>query len=562
MRAPTFTTSAFAFAIACMGGCSGGAAVFLGDGGQDATFLREGGLREGGSGEAGDARKVDAARLDGSGADGARDATSHADGSGDGGSGSDASSDATAADAGSMTDATLDHSSSDAPQETATGADAHQDAAHDGATQDGAGTDGQASDSGGAESGVDAGGVPTFLSQCAGQHTKITGTVYAPNATDPIPNVRVYDAVSITAFPTSYCDLCSAPIDRAYASTFSAADGSFTLNLDGAPAGATIDFTIQIGRFRKHTTYAVAACTTTTLPGAPAAAAMETLPGKSSAGDIPKIAVSSGNADHLDAVLTALGISEYDCYEGRATAGASTSTCAQVAGKTIADVLVDPTTLDPYHMAFLSCAPGAYAKFITSHSQATMSQNTASWVAGGGRLFVTDTAYDYIAAAFPPDITWAGPAGTPAGAAQPVDGANIGCAPPGTGGSSAHAVAYPVRVDNATLASWLKVVGFTSSPAVTVQGFYEPWSTIASIPAGTTLIADGTMPVDPTYPVTSCAAPTMTDVPLTTEFDVPTCGRVLFSSYHTYTGTGASATAANLKIMEYLIFDAAVCHGG
>jgi hypothetical protein len=39
---------------------------------------------------------------------------------------------------------------------------------------------------------------------------------------------------------------------------------------------------------------------------------------------------------------------------------------------------------------------------------------------------------------------------------------------------------------------------------------------------------------------------------------VPSCGRVIFSSYHTYNGTGA--TAANQKIMEYLIFDAAYCH--
>ena len=142
---------------------------------------------------------------------------------------------------------------------------------------------------------------------------------------------------------------------------------------------------------------------------------------------------------------------------------------------------------------------------------------------------------------------------------QPVDGANIGCAPPWPGGSSAHAVAYPVTVDDGTPAAWLKVVGFATSPSVTAQGFYEPWATVSSLPATSTLIADGTMPVDPTYPTTSCAAPTMTDVALTAQFDVPVCGRVLFSSYHTYTGVGASPTSANLKIMEYVIFDAAVC---
>ena len=69
------------------------------------------------------------------------------------------------------------------------------------------------------------------------------------------------------------------------------------------------------------------------------------------------------------------------------------------------------------------------------------------------------------------------------------------------------------------------------------------------------------MPIDPTYKTTDCATPTIKDVPLTAEFAVPTCGRVVFSSYHTYSSGGAGGTAANEKIMEFLIFAAAVCGG-
>ncbi len=189
-----------------------------------------------------------------------------------------------------------------------------------------------------------------------------------------------------------------------------------------------------------------------------------------------------------------------------------------------------------------------------------MTANTQSWVSGGGRLFVTDMAYDYVAQAFPANITWQGPSGTP----QPVDGANVGCAPAGADGGSAHAVEYPATIDDAPLGAWLAMQSLASGspPVASIQGYYQPWSAIASLPSTTRLIADGTMPIDLTYSTTDCNAPAMTDVPLTTEFNVSTCGRVVFSSFHTYTGTGASSAAANEKIMEYLIFAAAQCSNG
>jgi len=140
-----------------------------------------------------------------------------------------------------------------------------------------------------------------------------------------------------------------------------------------------------------------------------------------------------------------------------------------------------------------------------------------------------------------------------------VDTALNGCAPAGPGGESAHAVQYPTHIDDATLTAWLKVVGFSSSPSVQIQGYYQPWAAIASLSPGANMIANGTMPIDPTGP-TTCSSNTA-NLPLTTEFDVPTCGRAVFSSFHTYTGTGASAATANLKIMEYLIFAAATCSG-
>lgn len=369
----------------------------------------------------------------------------------------------------------------------------------------------------------------------------------APNGTDPLPGISVYAAKKINPYPTPFCDLCAAPIDEMYASSSSLADGTFTLSLDNVPYGADIQFVVQVGRFRKITKVPVTACTSAALPAGAA-----TLPGKSTDGEIPKIAVSSGTKDHLDAILTALGITEYDCYEGRKAAGASTATCAQVPNKKIPDVLSSAAALDAYHMVFLSCAPGAYASWGPAGGALLTSINTnvAAFAAAGGRMIATDTAYDYIEQAFPDAITFAGPTAAP-GVAQAVDGANVGC-------STGAASQYPVNVDDPALTAWLKVVGIPGAPSVNVAGFIQPWSVIASLPATTSLIADGPFGVDqPT-----CA--TTKDVPLTAQFDVNACGRVIYSSYHTLSALsnpnpGAQLTAQE-KILEYMIFAVAGCH--
>jgi hypothetical protein len=388
---------------------------------------------------------------------------------------------------------------------------------------------------------------------------------YAPNGNDPIPRVRAYvPSMGLQPFPALYCDQCSSPIDPAWTQAISAPDGTFQLNLDAVPYSATLEIAIQIGRFRKGTTIPITPCVTTTLPqGTPATI----LPGTSAQGDIPKIAVSAGNKDHLDAVLTSLGITEFDCYEGRSGDPKTTSTTCPMTTTTpfIADVIQNGT-INNYHMAFLSCAPGAYNWAVTTHGNnaTTMSTMTQQWVQQKyGRLFVTDTAYDYIAQPFPSPITWE----VAAGPALPYDGANVGCSPPNN--TTGPGMSYTVTVDDPQLAQWLSVgVHVLPSPVpnpaqVSILGFYNPWSAIASVPSSTKLIANGMMPLDlMSTPANMCkttANQSMHDIPLTVEFQVPTCGRVIFSSYHT--DAGAAATSAQQRIMEYLIFEAAYCMG-
>jgi hypothetical protein len=341
-------------------------------------------------------------------------------------------------------------------------------------------------DSGGGDSAPSG---PTFGSKCP-SGASVSGTVLAPNGTDFLPNIYVYIAKQVNPFPPgNYCNECNKPLDAWYTHVQSSVDGTFSLDLATVPYGPTVQFVVNVGRFRKVTSIPVK-CGANTAPTAAA-----TLPGKSSDGDIPAIAVSTGNSDHLDQILTALGITEYDCYEGRTYT--TSSTCKTI--DSVANLLnkASKKTIDDYHLAFISCAPNAYKTW----GSATIASNLSSFVNAGGRVFATDMSYDYVAQAFPSDITWMGPSGTP----QPVQGANVGVS--GT---------YTGTIDDTGLLAWLQKLGVTTTNTVPLQGFLNPWSVQSSIPKSSTLVVDGTVKYSGT---------TSGDVPLTTEFDVSTCGR-------------------------------------
>ena len=178
---------------------------------------------------------------------------------------------------------------------------------HGGTGGGGAGSGGSGGGTGGGGTGGTGGGTggPTFGDMCNGAGTTVTGVVTAPNGHDPIANALVYVPLATDPFPAHVaCELCNMPVDPAAATTTTSATGAFTLDLTNVPAGATVQLTVNMGRFRRVTTLSVTPC------GANAASATATtLPGKSASGDdIPKIAVATGNKDQLDVVLAAMGL--------------------------------------------------------------------------------------------------------------------------------------------------------------------------------------------------------------------------------------------------------------
>jgi len=133
--------------------------------------------------------------------------------------------------------------------------------------------------------------VGSFGAQCNGQRTALTGVAYAPNGGDPVASAHVYIVAQTNPFGAGVsCEVCGAPIDTALAETTSGPDGRFTLSLDQAQAAATVKLVVAKGRFRHAADLNVTACASS-----PVDKPLTTLPGRSSDGDVPKIAVATGS---------------------------------------------------------------------------------------------------------------------------------------------------------------------------------------------------------------------------------------------------------------------------
>jgi hypothetical protein len=318
-----------------------------------------------------------------------------------------------------------------------------------------------------------------------------------------------------------------------------------------------------MGRFRRQSTINVTACQANVAPPGSV-----TLPGKSASNDdIPKIAVATGTRDQLDVVLTAMGLDSkvgFDCFEGRVK-NSSLSTlmtpCGQRGNLTyVEDLLADETKLESYNLVFLSCVPGKF-KSLTATQQMTITNNLKTWTQKGGRLFVTDNSYDYLAQAFPMDVTFAN------GGDATVDNANVG-----VGGTTSAPASYAGKINDPTLAAWLAIVGAVTSGSttLTLTGYLNKWSVVASVPMSTVDVVDATNAE--AYPSTTSSTPgAAATYPQSIKFDVNdaggnACGRAIYTSYHTLDAT-TSGVDPNImlspqeRILEYLMFEAGACVG-
>lgn len=332
-----------------------------------------------------------------------------------------------------------------------------------------------------------------------GQTTSITGTIYAPNGLDPLPNVLVYiPNATVDAFqPGVTCPVVGQPPSGSpIAGVTTSFDGTFTI--PNVPVGANIPLVIQTGRWRRQVVVPLTTMCTDT-------AFSTRMPRNQSEGDIPKIAVATGSADSVECVLRKVGIDDAEFTDG-AGAGriniyaGSGSPGATVGGSklTQSDLMSTTAALNAYDLLMLPCEGNTFPSAKTAAEYA----NLITFANAGGRVYASHFSYQWMYQN-PPFNTVANWTGNSVQLADNQD-----------------ATVDTTFSEGKTLAQWLQVVGAST--------------TLGHIPVSTVRRT-----------INGVNAPTQSYLALTNGgnveqfvWDTPVgatanqCGRVLFNEYH------------------------------
>jgi hypothetical protein len=234
-----------------------------------------------------------------------------------------------------------------------------------------------------------------------GQSTTVSGDVFDPAGKVALYNIAVYVPNGpLPPIPTgATCDfVCGGvPFVSALASTFTDAKGHFVLR--DVPVGADIPLVIQVGKWRRQITVpTVAKCVDTPL----ADRNQTRLPKNHLEGDIPLIAVTTGQADAVECFLRRVGIDDseftpgggngrvhlYTGFQGTSRlagpdAGADAGPGDGGAFTGAMPFWSDVTALRKYDQVLLGCEGAAHPE--TKGGPAV--QAVFDYLGGGGRVF-------------------------------------------------------------------------------------------------------------------------------------------------------------------------------
>jgi len=377
---------------------------------------------------------------------------------------------------------------------------------------------------------------------CSGNATtSITGTVYAPNGTDPLPNVTVYIPNDVVQpfTPGVSCPVVGAPPSGSpLVGTTTDVNGNFTL-VD-VPVGSNIPLVIVSGRWRRQLVIpGTTACVNNPLP-----ANFAVMPQNQSQGDIPKIAVATGSVDQVECVLLKMGISSSEftdpggggrinLFGGNGASGSGAVVDAGTASQ--ASLMGNYSTLSNYDVVMLPCEGSDYLK------PAQELANLIDFANAGGRVYASHYSYSwmYQNPPFNTVVNWAPNQG------DPPDG---------------NATVDTSFTAGQTLSTWLQEVNATTVPGQIALD---------------TLRVDQNGVVAPTQSWLTLNNPAYGNPVMQFVFDTPVaapgsgvnqCGRVLYNEYHVENGSSSAsmhfpaecnggAMTPQEKLLEYMLFE-------
>jgi hypothetical protein len=371
--------------------------------------------------------------------------------------------------------------------------------------------------------------------------TTISGTVYAPNGADPLPNALVYvpNAAVLPFTPGVSCDNCGASASGSpLVSALTGVDGKFSIK--NAPVGANIPLVIQIGRWRRQVTIAsVAQCVDNAQP-----AAKTRLPKNKAEGDIPLMAFATGSVDSLECVMRKVGIDDAEFTNQNGTGRihiwvGSGSGGATINGSGTENTLVgSQANLNKYDLVLFPCQGGQYDK------TASQLANLKNYANAGGRIFATHYSYVWLYTNSPlsSSANWAANQG------NIWDDPNTGIID----------TSFP---KGQLLAQWLMLVGAST--------------TLGQIQVNT-LRNDFTGVVAPSQLWVSVNDSFFGSTPMHYTFNTPVgapadqqCGRVVYDDFHVEDSSNGGKTfpaecvtgvmTPQEKMLEFMLFDLASC---
>lgn len=385
---------------------------------------------------------------------------------------------------------------------------------------------------------------------CSGNATtSISGTVYAPNGTDPLPNVAVYIPNSpVDPFtPGVDCPLVGTPPSGSpLVGTTTDVKGNFTLT--NVPVGSNIPLVIVSGRWRRQLVVpGTAACVNTPMP-----ASFAVMPQSHTQGDIPLIAVATGSADQAECVLLKMGISQSEFTDpggggrinlyGGGTLGKGGGAIVGLTTPSQDTLMGNAPILNQYDALMLPCEGSAYTK------PAQELANLLNYANIGGRVYASHFSYAWMYTNPPFDgvAHWTGASVTPSP-------------------SSGTATIDTSFTDGQTLSTWLQNVGASISPGQMELNTLRIDQTGVIAPTQSWLTLNDSVYGNPVMQF-------VFDTPIAPAGQtVNQCGRVLFNEYHVEnplngssvpSGTifpGECNTSAAMtpqeKLLEYMLFE-------
>ncbi len=389
-----------------------------------------------------------------------------------------------------------------------------------------------------------------------GGTTTLTGTVYDPSGQVPLYNALVYVPNGQTqAFtPGVSCDRCGAVTSGSpLVVTLTGPDGTFSLQ--NVPTGNNIPLVIQIGRWRRQVTIpSVPSCSSTPITDVN----LVRLPRNQSEGDIPLMAIASGNADPFECLLRKIGISDPEFTRpgggGRIHYYHENGLNMSPPAPAASTLWSDAGTLMNYDVVLLPCEG-----FEDSSKPSYAQQNIINYTSAGGRVFTTHYGYVWVAAPFAPDPF-------------PLTGdwrpdKNQVDNPPDP---------FTVTVDQSfpkgnAFASWL--VNVDAGSTLGFLDLHETRHDLFGVDAGSTRWLYGTVPASNTPSVQHMTFNTPVNPPAQADGGSGLqCGRLVFSDFHVTTsalnpgndgGFPASCKVAPLtpqeKALVFMLFDVSSC---